>query len=188
MLTPLEVRSGRDGEPFAIRTKLGWAVNGPLYPIGQKDLSFGTFVEEAAKVRLPNTSLEEAMRRFWEVDDQGDPEQRGRSVEDQRVIGLWRRTGVKIAGHHQFPIPFRNNDPSLPDNLSMALRRLAGLKARLSRNADLKECYVKEMEDLISKGYAEAVGISHITQCLTQINLTRHASSLTVLLCSRVRP
>ena len=30
ILQPLELRTGRRGEPFAVRTLLGWAVNGPL--------------------------------------------------------------------------------------------------------------------------------------------------------------
>ncbi|KAK8391270.1 hypothetical protein O3P69_017129 [Scylla paramamosain] len=43
-LTPLEVRSGRDGDLFAIRTELGWTKNDPLKPAINEDLSFNTFV------------------------------------------------------------------------------------------------------------------------------------------------
>ena len=155
-LIPHEVRSGREGDPYAIRTKLGWAINGPLKPAAQKDMSFATFIEEAPSVRnATSAAFEEGLKRFWEVEDHEEPDNKGRSVEDQRVVALWQSQGDRVAGHYQFPIPFRDEEPSLPDNLQMALRRLAGLRARLKRNKALKTRYVTEMEDLISKGYAE---------------------------------
>lgn len=154
-LTPLEVRRGRDGEPFAVRTKLGWAINGPLQPTRQTTMSFNAFVEETTKI--PDPHSERAMRYFWEVDDPEDPEQLGRSVEDQRVLELWDKEGVQVMGHYQYPIPFRDDEPALPDNLPMAARRLDGLCARLRRNKSLRSRYVEEMESLIAKGYAERV-------------------------------
>ena len=157
VLTPLEVRRGRDGEPFAVRTKLGWAINGPLKPTGEKVMSFSAFIEETTRTSIPDPVLEEAMKQFWEVEDRDEADRKGRSLEDQQVLTLWRREGLRVTGHHQFPIPFREEEPSMPDNMSMAFRRLTGLKIRLSRDEALKARYVKEMEDLISKGYAEEV-------------------------------
>ncbi|KAK8391594.1 hypothetical protein O3P69_017253 [Scylla paramamosain] len=61
-MTPLEIRRGRDGDPFAIRTRLGWAINGPLKLTEQRTKSFSTFVEEAATVGLQDPFLEEMMR------------------------------------------------------------------------------------------------------------------------------
>lgn len=53
-------------------------------------------------------------------------------------------------------LPFRKRDPSMPGNLSMACRRLAGLKVRLIREKDLMR-HVKEMEELVKQGYTERV-------------------------------
>ena len=30
VLTPLEIRRGKSNEPYAVKTKLGWTINGPL--------------------------------------------------------------------------------------------------------------------------------------------------------------
>ena len=157
VLTPLEVRRGRDGEPFAIRTRLGWAINGPLKPARGKTMNFSAFIEDTVQARVSDPLWEGVMKQFWEVDDRDDPDRKGRSLEDQQVIALWKREGTRIEGHHQFPIPFKGDGPTMPDNFSMALRRLTGLKTRLCRDVVLKERYVKEMDDLISKGYAEEV-------------------------------
>lgn len=102
-------------------------------------MSFSVFIEETTKVRVPNTMLERAMRQFWEVKDQDDPERKGRSLTDHRAIALWKGEGTRIACHHHIPIPFREDEPSMPDNLSRALWRLAGLRARWSRNKGLKD-------------------------------------------------
>ncbi|KAK8394294.1 hypothetical protein O3P69_006475 [Scylla paramamosain] len=155
-LTPLEVRSGRDGDPFAIRTKPGWTINGPLKPAVNKDLSFNTFVEETMSVGNLESSFEEKLKRSWEVEDHEGSDKGGRSVEDQRVVTLWQSQGVRVTGHYQFHIPFKEEEPSLPDNLSMTLRRLAKLSVRLNRDEALKRRHVTNIESLISKGYADA--------------------------------
>ena len=36
-LKPLEVRDGGDGQPYAVRTALGWIVNGPMNIVSSKD-------------------------------------------------------------------------------------------------------------------------------------------------------
>ncbi|XP_047500211.1 uncharacterized protein LOC125046476 [Penaeus chinensis] len=156
-LTPIEVRRGQNGEPFAIRTKLGWSINGPLDMTKGEAVNFGVFVEEVPRNEPQCPLLEKAMKRFWEIDEGEDPDKRGLSVEDEQVITMWKREGNRVGNHHQFPIPFRERDLSMPDNLSMVLRRLGGLKARLMRDKELMRRYVKEMEELVRKGYAEKV-------------------------------
>ncbi|CAB4020563.1 Hypothetical predicted protein, partial [Paramuricea clavata] len=37
-------------------------------------------------------------------------------------------------GHYEMPLPFREEEPSMPNNKSLALHRLAKLKTRLENN------------------------------------------------------
>ncbi len=60
-------------------------------------------------------------------------------------------------GKYQIDIPFMVDPPELPDNRKMAERRLQSLKRRLIQNPDLHEQYSGGMQDLLQKGYAEAV-------------------------------
>ena len=156
-LMPLEVRSGRAGEPFAVRTKLGWSINGPLGPPGSTAITFGTYVEEV-RDNIADTNLEEQVKRFWVIDmpAEGDNE-KGKSVEDQQVINLWSTHGRKDDRHFQFPIPFRHTDLHLPNNWCMASKRLASLKCRLRRDEALRRRYSDEMRVLLDEGYAEPV-------------------------------
>ena len=81
LLRPLEVRSGANGEPFAIRSILGWAMNGPVssQPTSRRVIS--NFVSTVA--------IEEKLDRLWEVDNLDDMP--SLSPEDTRVIELWDR-------------------------------------------------------------------------------------------------
>ncbi len=99
------------------------------------------------------------MRRFWEIEDREDPERMGISVEDQQVLGLWETKQVKIGNHYQLPIPFRGDTPLMLNNMQMVLRCLMGLRTRLSRDEALRDRYVKEMKELISRGYTEKVSL-----------------------------
>ncbi|XP_042887381.1 uncharacterized protein LOC122263122, partial [Penaeus japonicus] len=156
-LMPVEVRRGRDGELFAVRTRLGWAVNGPLYSKRDSTLRLSDYVGEVVEQSQGDARLEEDIKQFWGMETQADEERRGWSVEDQRVIDLWDGKGTRVGCHHQLPIPFRDISPTFPDNWGMARRRLNSLKTRLEKDTQLRLCYTKEIQDLLSKGFAEAV-------------------------------
>ncbi|KAG7169525.1 putative peptidase (DUF1758)-containing protein 1, partial [Homarus americanus] len=88
-LVPLEVRAGRDGMPFAIKTRLGWKVNGP---VGHQDAQgvcmSGCLMTET--VVSPETRLERQVKLFWELEsgDAGALHSAAHSLEDQRVLRL----------------------------------------------------------------------------------------------------
>ncbi|XP_042243373.1 uncharacterized protein LOC121880282 [Homarus americanus] len=157
-LVPLEVRAGRNGMPFAIKTRLGWTVNGP---VGHQDAQgvcmSGYLMTET--VVSPETRLERQVKLFWELEsgDTGALQSAAHSLEDKRVLRLWSETGIKTNGHYQFPIPFRNENTEIPNNKAVAERRLDGLRRRLSKDARLRQGYVEEINKLLAEGYAESV-------------------------------
>ena len=157
-LEPLEVRAGCDGAPFAVRTRLGWTVNGP---VGYPRLGAITGCSLNSVSHKRDNQLESLVRRFWEleteVDKRRDNEDLALSIDDERVINLWSSTIRVVAGHYQLPIPFRKERPNLPDNRSMAVRRLGGLRRRLLKNSDLHDRYKREIQLLLDKGYAEVI-------------------------------
>lgn len=60
-------------------------------------------------------------------------------------------------GHYEMPFPFRGNTPKLPNNKSLALRRLNKLKTRMENNVKYRQDYMTFMQDIIRKGFAERV-------------------------------
>jgi hypothetical protein len=165
-LKPLEVRCGKDHEPYAVRTVLGWTVNGPVCNTVTSlstMTTFNAFVQASADVHL-----ESQVERFWKIDscdDQGDIKEM--SIEDKEVIHRWDKSVCMNEGHYVLPIPFRQDSPELPDNKCMAEQRLASLGRRLRNYPNLLIRYAAGMEDLVEKGYAERVHETTITSGVT---------------------
>ena len=59
-----------------------------------------------------------------------------------------------VDGHYEMPLPFRGNTPKLPNNKTLALRRLNKLKTRMENDTKYRQDYMAFMQDIIEKGYA----------------------------------
>ena len=150
-LMPLTTIPGGKGEPYAVMTRLGWSVSGPV---------------SHNMVKVPPTShyiangdlLQEKVERFWKIESSGIYErEKGMSIEDRRVLELWDKNVRFSDGHYSLPIPFKNPALTLPDNRQMAERRLSSLKRKLIKNHDLYQKNTDGMNDLLKKGYAVPV-------------------------------
>ena len=78
-------------------------------------------------------------------------------ASDRTVLARWKEEVTYEDGHYTLPIPFREPQPRLPDNLEMAKRRLASLARKLRQEQKLHAQYTAGMQDLVSKGYAARV-------------------------------
>ena len=151
VIVPEEVRKGQSGEPYAVKTALGWTLNGPLTQCAGKPEAIVNYTQV--------NSLDSQLKKFWEIENAEDAysDCKGWSVNDQRVVSTWDETVQMINGHYELPIPFKAKDPELPVNLQVARKRLSSLKRRLQKDEMLHSMYNKEMSDLLAKGYAEEV-------------------------------
>ncbi|XP_043216786.1 uncharacterized protein LOC122379004 [Amphibalanus amphitrite] len=80
------------------------------------------------------------------------------SIQDQQFVkkmseGLEHRED----GHFQMPLPLKNDKVSMPNNKTVAMQRLKGLKAKLVRNEAYRHDYTGFMAATLEKGYAEKV-------------------------------
>ncbi|KAL7830355.1 hypothetical protein SRHO_G00314820 [Serrasalmus rhombeus] len=151
LLRAEEYRVGRDNDPYATRTVLGWAINGPIdYEEGSKNVK--------AYFLKSDHSLQMQVERFWKLDD---PTQKDNlSISDQKVIKEWENSVSKDGSHYILNIPFKDKAVALPNNVNLAGHRLQLLKRRLTKNADLRMKYVEAMKSTIDNGYAEEVPAS----------------------------
>ena len=76
ILRPLEIRRGGDQEPYAIRTTMGWTINGP---IGSCNVAscISAFIDAA------DVALDKQVGRFWEIDTDVSRKEIQMSVEDK---------------------------------------------------------------------------------------------------------
>ena len=143
LLKPLEVRNGKGvSEPYAVRTYLGWVVQGPSG-------------RETHEVYAHLVTLERQVENLWRLEAEDD--RRGMSVEDEKVIRLWDSEVRYEDGHYSLPIPWRDGRPDFPNNEYMAKCRLAdGLTRRLTKEG-ITGKYTEGIETMLNRGYAEPV-------------------------------
>ena len=67
-------------------------------------------------------------------------------------------------GHYCIDLPFREEDPVLPNNRSVAELRLQGLKRNFEKNQQFKQEYTAFLNDMLDQGYAEVVSTDHLEE------------------------
>ena len=81
------------------------------------------------------------------------------SIEDRRALAIMERTVQMVDGHYQLSVPWKYDNPCLPNNRSMAEKRLNLLKRRLENNKVFQEKYKDAVEDYIAQGHARKVSL-----------------------------
>jgi hypothetical protein len=150
---PLEVRSGRHDQPYAIRTQLGWAVRGPVTDTTTQKTANVNFQQSADKL------LQQQLEKMWNTDfnDKVRGEKTSLSIEDKRALNIMESSICLENGHYKLGLPWRDENVELPNNISLAHARLDQLKKKLSRDPNLHQMYSTTMGEYIEKGYAREV-------------------------------
>jgi len=141
-LMPMEVRTGAPGSPCAVKTLLGWTLNGPLGSSRERQKASVNFVHA-------DTCLEQQVRQFWELEG-GHlvSDEKAMSVNDEKVIECWNESMKLTDGLYEMAIPFKDRSVSLPNNRSVAERRLGLLRKRLMVDPIRSERYQRSMEEI----------------------------------------
>lgn len=153
-MTPRQVITGGDEEPYAIRTDLGWSIVGgiPQYETFRDFTCYKTVVKEQPPL-TPSDAVHMLESDFRDLDND-------ESTLSQDDIAFLNKVGEGIRkneqGHYEMPLPFKAR-PVLPNNKEMALTRLNQLKRKLQQNSSYLDQYVKYMEGIIECGDAEQI-------------------------------
>ena len=161
----LEERRGNRGEPYAIRTPLGWTLMGPMERSDGEDCHMNVnLVRSSEALREVDDCLVHQLERFWEVENAGViPESKlSMSVEDKRALAVMEQSVKLEDGHYQIALPWRQYPPFLPFNRFMAERRLQSLKNRFLLDGELLENYKATMEQYLTMGHARRVPFDEI--------------------------
>lgn len=155
-LEPLEVVCSVDGGPYAVRTRLGWTINGPLS--GNCEATGDQKHPQVTVNRVSVVTLEELWQQQFKNDfpESKVDEQVGLS-EDQRFLEIVTNSAKYVGGHIQIALPFRNASISMPNNKKVVQQRLRFLKKRFERDTVFHTEYKVFTNELLAKGYAEKV-------------------------------
>nr|XP_021329350.1 uncharacterized protein LOC110439121 [Danio rerio] len=188
-LLPREVVSGKDNEPFAQRTDLGWTIVGGADPCVDYGDAMGSshriIIKEVtpklSSDQLPNevhyicrTQVKEIITppdviKVLESDfSERKVKESHFSQEDRRFLSIMEE-GVRITadGHCELPLPFKEDRPYLANNKSCAEHRLQCLKKRLERDKQYCNDYTTFMNETIERGDAKRVPLEELDKSST---------------------
>ena len=80
------------------------------------------------------------------------------SLDDRRFLQKVKNDiHLRQDGHFEMGLPLKSENLQLPNNRTMAVKRLFSLRRKLSNDQQFCFDYMNFMSELISKGYAEKV-------------------------------
>lgn len=156
VIEPLEVINSKGDGPFAVRTRLGWIVNGPLGRHDGTEIACHQTVQcnRSSIAKVEQLLISQHNQDFSEKASEDKPEM---SMEDRKFMTCANSSVTLKDGHYYLDLPFRRNVLVMPNNGSVAEQRLLGLKRKLEKNEHFKKEYINFMADVTEKGYAEVV-------------------------------
>ena len=179
-IKPLEVIPGKENDPYAKRTALGWGIIGAVRSPNEEDAEtksdiacnriVACEVQGTSKRKMCHFAFKTQVKKMISPSDvskmfildfnERQADEKPLSVEDRRFLRIVHEGIHQSAdGHFEMPLPPRNENLELPNSKGLALNRLMKLKRRLSSDDQFRKDYCSFMQDVISSGYAERVPI-----------------------------
>ncbi|PIK44569.1 hypothetical protein BSL78_18566 [Apostichopus japonicus] len=147
----MDERRGGTGDPYGVKTPLGWSVMGPTGFSGRSDRKNIHRISCCS-----NGEILSLLKSSWSVDDASIGE--GDSVQDKRAKGILESTAsLTSEGHYQIGLLWKDDYHFLPSNKPLAESRLRNIKRKLLRDNVMRQKYTETVEGYIAKGYAERV-------------------------------
>ncbi|GFV75775.1 DUF1758 domain-containing protein [Trichonephila clavipes] len=140
--------SGTQNQPSTLNSKLGLLLSRKVSTACQSEKKVISLINCHALLDLQNQ-----IAKFWEVES--IPDASNLSEEDQKVEKFYLdHTRRNRDGRYVVSLPFKN-DNALGDYKVQAKRRFFSLEKRLQDNPDLRDKYVKFMQDYEHLGHMQ---------------------------------
>ncbi|XP_062538103.1 uncharacterized protein LOC134206403 [Armigeres subalbatus] len=152
----IKSREGKDHEPIAVKTRLGWIVfgNSTSQENAERYVNYhSTQVCECN--RDSDEDLHKGVKAYFSLDSLGvvKSDKALVSQQNQRAQMLLETLTRRIDGRYESGLLWKYEDVRLPDSKAMALKRWKCLKNRLNKDPVLSEALNAKITDHISKGY-----------------------------------
>ncbi|KAL7833114.1 hypothetical protein SRHO_G00301320 [Serrasalmus rhombeus] len=152
-MEPLQVVNSMDDGPYAVRTVLGWTINGPRR--GGCNAKEGEKLSDVTVNRISVAKLEELWQLQFKQDfpDAGQNENIEMSKEDHQFMDKVSQSAKLVDGHYSICLQLRNKSMCIPNNRSVAEQRVLNLRKRFTRDVKLHSEYAAFIDKIFKKGY-----------------------------------
>lgn len=166
LVTPIKpVRLGLPGGPAAVKTRLGWVLQGPIPSLKHSAQPQQCLFLSTAS---PQSELHSQVERLWQLDTLPYRSEKlvTRSRREAHAMRLLeaKTTRLNVEGVNRYSTPLlRVSDrPTLWVPPEAVLPNLRGTEKRLSRDPEKAKAYQAEMTKLIAAGYVREVSEEEI--------------------------
>ena len=95
-------------------------------------------------------------------------------MEDRRAENILQRSTKLVNGHYETELLWKNDSPQLPNNRTVAEKRLKSLRKKLINSPELKSKYRKAMEEYIKGGFARKLTENEAARITNKTNYLPH--------------
>ncbi|XP_061515249.1 uncharacterized protein LOC133393612 isoform X1 [Anopheles gambiae] len=156
---PIKTKEGKNDEPIALKTRLGWTIYGRC-PIASSSANSDTHCFHICECEeTGNEALTDAVKRYFALESLGifNQSQTLMSTDDTRAIQILTRETHLKSGRFETGLLWKYDDVRLPCNKDMALRRNECLRKKMRRDPALAKAIIEKMRDYERKGYIRRV-------------------------------
>lgn len=158
LLLSRENRVGSAPQPAAVRTALGWVLFG--YP--SRNSFYRHSLNHVSVTNSSDNELESLIRDYYRLDSIGIRLEEKVNTEDKRAIDILDKTTRRLDnGRFEVGLPWREDEPDIPDSYYLALSRFQSLQRKLIKDKEYADLYRVNIEAYVEKGYAEECFDSH---------------------------
>ncbi|MCG7868682.1 MAG: hypothetical protein JAY74_20210, partial [Candidatus Thiodiazotropha taylori] len=135
-------------------TPLGWTCIGNPEPVSksvlQTNFAHTYFVKDVSKIEQLNQNL----KKFWETESVSTTlETPIVRIDEQMALSKVKQSVTYAQQMYRVCVPWKCDDPVLPNNYKMALNRLENTEKRLKRSPEISQAYSGCINKYIEKGY-----------------------------------
>jgi len=148
--------------PSIVNTGLGKAIVGNVSSGNVREK--GCSIETTHLIDNNYDNLSSRIDNFFRIEDceSLNDETKAMSVEDKIAFEKINKSIHKVKGHYEVRVPWRKDEPSMPNNRLQAVQRLQGLQWKFKRNPEKFMEYSKAIEQEILPESDKASWLRHL--------------------------
>ena len=176
-MEPWEIISSQNDGPYAVKTALGWVVNGPISRCQENESGDGS--QQSFLVnRISVMNIEDMLMKHHNADfpeSQCDDRQE-HSHHDKQFMHTATTSAQLMDGHFCIKLPLKDDKVKMPCNRDIAEQRLNSLKRKFSRTTDFFQELKAFMNNILEKGCLKSVATEDQAAALVKELMTLCAS------------
>ncbi|XP_054279172.1 uncharacterized protein LOC128997557 [Macrosteles quadrilineatus] len=164
LTVPLKVIIGPTNAPIALKSKLGWTINGPTGNVNYQTRIDNDFVMFKHETNSDMLELNTLVKESFERDFIDCPiKESNKSDEEVRAEKILENTCSQTEdGCWQTGLLWKEDKPWLPESRSVALKRFNYVENKMKEDPKLCQQYHQKIASYAEKGYAKKLNLDEV--------------------------